>query len=645
MNNFCKNLIAYVFIGFFSFKGFGQDQRKADSLINVLSNGHHSDSVKLTLIAEIAFHSNSPDQIIKYGTKALTISKALNQEMKIAQSHVHLGDGHRLKGNLTLAISNYLKAAEFYNAVGEIIGVSTVYSNLGNVYLTEGNYENSRRYFNKAIDIFRQEKDTLKLASTLMNAGELFRSSGELDLARNAFKESGEIFDKMDYSLGTAYNLGNIGLVYAQQGKPELAEENMNKAIAILERFGDHYPIAVYQTSLADIYVERGEFNRALEYAENSLAIGIEEGLKEQIRDASLKLSELYKVVGNSDQAYTHLKQYVVYRDSINNEETIRKMADLRTEYEVAKKQTEVDLLTDQARLNRIVSWSAVFIIALLLVLTLALLKIYRIKDRAVRIVRKRRRVIAAQRNQLDQVNKTKDRFFSIISHDIRGPVSNFQGISGLINIMAESKDTKGLKQLGTMMETSAREVSVLLDNLLEWALSQEGKIPYHPEQIDLNELCQSNLNIMANLAAAKKIKLEAEKGQEFFIEADRNSVSTIIRNLLSNAIKFTPEGGLVNLDIRREDDHGVIIVKDSGIGIPQEKIEDLFSFKGIRSQGGTKGEKGIGLGLSLVHEFVGLNHGRTEVASEEGKGTTFKVYLPLFINKNRVQSAPSSET
>lgn len=630
MRNFCKILVAYVFIGFFSFKGFGQDQRRADSLISILNNNKHSDSAQLVLIAEIAFHSNSPDQIIEYGTKALTISKALNKEIKIAQSHVHLGDGHRLKGNLTLAISNYLKAAELYNSVGELIGVSTVYSNLGNVYLTEGNYENSRRYFKKAIDIFRREKDTLKLASTLMNAGELYRSSGEFDLARRAFKESGEIFNKIDYSLGTAYNLGNIGLVYAEQGKHDLAEENMNKAIAILERFGDRYPIAVYQTSLADIYVKRGEYNRALACAENSLKIGMEEGLKEQIRDASLKLSELYKVVGNSDRAYTHLKQYVIYRDSINNEETIRKMADLRTEYEVAKKQTEVDLLTNQASLNRIVSWSAVFIIALLLVLTLALLKIYRIKDRAVRIVRKRRRVIAAQRNQLDQVNKTKDRFFSIISHDIRGPISNFQGISRLINAMAEGKDINGLKQLGSMMETSAKEVSVLLDNLLEWALSQEGKIPYHPERFDLNELCQSNLNIMKNLAESKKIKLIAEKGKEFLIDADKNSVSTIIRNLLSNAIKFTPESGQVHVDVRQVEDEGVITVSDTGIGIPKEKIEDLFSFKGLRSRGGTKGEKGIGLGLSLVYEFVELNHGKIEVESEEGIGTTFKVYLPM---------------
>ena len=617
----------------FDFNLNAQNQKVADSLFQILSNNSNLiDSEKYVLLERIAFHSGTPDKNIEFGNKALEIAKSNNNISWQAQCHMHIGDGYRQKGDLILAISHYLDAAKYYNEIDHQIGISSAYVNLGIVYRKQGNMENAISFYRRAISIFKSNNDSLRLATSLLNVGELYRENENLDSALIYFQRSKIIFRELDYPIGTAYNLGNIGLVLAEKGHYNQAEENINQAIVILEDLGDRYPIAVYQTSLADIYAQRGEYNRALKYAKSSLNIGFEEGLKEQIRDASLKLSELYKSVGNSDQAYSYLKQYITYRDSINNDETIRKMADLRTEYEVAKKQTEVDLLSKQAKLNRIVSWSAVFIIALLLVLTVALLKIYRIKDRAVRIVRQRRRVIAAQRNKLEEVNKTKDRFFSIISHDIRGPISNFQGISKLINVLADSKDVDGLRQLGSMMESSAKEVSALLDNLLEWALTQEGKIPYYPGKVSLQDTCHTNLSIMLNMAMAKNIELKGNLKEEVLVMADKNSVSTIIRNLLSNAIKFTSENGQVDLDIYEEGNEGIIVVRDNGIGITKDKLEDLFSLKGVRSQWGTKGEKGIGLGLTLIHEFVELNKGKIDVESEEGKGTTFKVHLPLYV-------------
>ncbi|UXX80660.1 tetratricopeptide repeat-containing sensor histidine kinase [Reichenbachiella carrageenanivorans] len=624
-------ILAYTFVGFFSSPTSAQDQTAADSLLNVLhTDDTISDSSRCVLYYEIAFYSTDPSERIHYAEQALKIAEELQNDQLIAFGLRYKGNGLRSQGQLSEAIKHYLDAASLYAGSNKGLEAGVIYIDLGDIYAIQNNYQNSLNYYRQGINIFRQSKDSVKLATALLNVGELYRTNQKLDSAIVYFQRSKAIFSKIGYAIGLAYNLGNIGLVLAEEGKYELAEENIAKATAILVKIDDQYPIAVFQTALADIYANRGAYDQALVYGHTSLKIGEELGLKEQIRDASLKLSEIYQSAGNSDEAYTYLKQYIAYRDSINNEETIRQMADLRTAYEVSKKQAEVDLLQEQALLNNIVVWCAIFIIALLLILTVALLKIYRIKDRAIRIVRERRRVIAAQRNQLDEVNKTKDRFFSIISHDIRGPISNFQGISGLINVLAESNDADGLKQLGSMMEASAKEVSVLLDNLLEWALSQEGKIPYHAEPVKLKELCQANLGIMLNMAMAKQIELRGRLTQEVIVDADKNSVSTIIRNLLSNAIKFTPEGGEVKLEIAEVDGMGLVSVIDTGIGIPKDKLNDLFQLKGMRSSWGTKGEKGIGLGLTLVYEFVQLNHGQIEVESEEGKGTTFKVYLPL---------------
>ncbi|MEO9965279.1 MAG: tetratricopeptide repeat-containing sensor histidine kinase [Reichenbachiella sp.] len=614
---------------FLAFTSKAQNQKVADSLELIYEQKQADEFLDLELIENLAFHHTSAHKKHYYSNLIIEISSEQSDPKWLYRGLILRGHSYRLIGNIDLALQDYFQAATLADSIDFKKGIGGANSAIGDVYSVEGQHSKSIQHYRKAALIFKILEDSVNLATVLLNTGELYRKSEELDSALIFFQRSKVIFNRINYPIGTAYNLGNIGIVLASRGQYVQAEDNMNNAISILQELGDRYAIAAYYTELADVYAQQGKSKKALEYARRSLAIGKEEGLKEQIRDASLKLSEFYIAADDSDQAYYFLKQYNAFRDSINNEETIRKMADLRTEYEVAQKQVELDLLGEQARLNRIVSWSAVFIIALLLVLSVTLLKVNRIKGRAVRIVRQRRRVIAAQRNKLDEVNKTKDRFFSIISHDIRGPVSNFQGISGLINILADSKDEEGLKQLGKMMESSAKEVSVLLDNLLEWALSQEGKIPYLPENVSLKELCESNLSIMANLAAAKKINLIGDKIEELTVVADKNSVSTIIRNLLSNAIKFTPEEGQVNLEVTEQDKYGVVIVRDTGIGIPKNKIEDIFSFKGKRSRGGTKGEKGIGLGLSLVHEFVHLNNGRVEVDSEEGVGTTFKVFLP----------------
>ena len=632
-----KIILACLIAGFFASHIKAQNQRVADSLIVIVHDNQYSDSALCFLYNKIAFNSTHPNDLETYALKASKIAKRIKDYRQLALSFRYTGIANQEKGDLTKAIKYYLKAAENYQYVNLELGVAVVYIDLAGVYKKQGNTKNSKNYYLNAIRLLRHQKDSVRLASALLNYGELHRIMDNSDSAMYCLNEAELIFRKVDYPSRVAYALGNKGLIFAANGDYINAKKNFKEAILVLNELKDFDPIAVYQISLADIYSKQGDLKEALNYAHSALKIGKEEGLKEQIRDASLKLSELYQTQGDYRKAYDYQSQYITYRDSINNEEVIRKMADLRTEYEVSQKQAEVDLkqaevdlLNEEARSHQIFLWGVIVILVLVLCLTYALLKVYRIKDRAVRIVKQRRRIIAAQRDQLQDVNRTKDKFFSIISHDIRGPISNFHGVSQLIQLLVESKDYEGLLKLGAMLDTSTNEVSSLLDNLLEWAMSQQGRMPYKQEEVQLHELCNSNLSIMQNLATAKKIKLNNKVKEEISITADKNSVSTIIRNLVNNAIKFTPEGGKVKLKLANEQGWAIISVKDSGIGIPKEKMEHLFDFQGERRSWGTSGEKGVGLGLSLVQEFTELNKGKIEVESEENKGTTFRIYLPI---------------
>jgi two-component system, NtrC family, sensor kinase len=235
-----------------------------------------------------------------------------------------------------------------------------------------------------------------------------------------------------------------------------------------------------------------------------------------------------------------------------------------------------------------------------------------------------------AQQEQLENLNHTKDRFFSIISHDLRGPISSLGSLPVLFKEYIASNDINELSELIVHMDNSMQQVSNLLDNLLEWALSQQGTFPYHPDTIILNNVITEVCSMFSTMAETKGIRLIEDIHEEILVLSDKNSLMTIIRNLLNNAIKFTPQGGSITLAAEKKNSNAWITIKDTGVGMPEEKLQTLFHLNEKKSTWGTDHEKGLGIGLCLVHDFVLMNNGTIKAESKEGQGTSFIVTIPL---------------
>lgn len=620
----------------------GQNQGKADSLITVLTGEKLRDSLKFNILKEIAWHSTRPSEILSFAKQAFELASKNNNANWMALSTLYIGDGHKLRGDLVVAIEYYLECARYAERAENNVILASVFNNIGTVYFHQENYHNSIHYLKKAVDIYRVEEDTILIASSLLNLGEMERKLGSKDSALVYFEESKKLFDLLNYKIGIAYNLGNVGLIYGEQGKYDRAEDYINQAIEILKKFDDYYPISVYQIGLSDIYEENGEQLKAMEFAMSSYKMAKERGLKEQIRDAGLKLSKLYQKEENYDKAYFYQNEYLVYRDSINNEETVRKIADLRTEYEVSNKQAEVDILNQKSRSQRNILVSLIVILVLVMVLAFVLYKLYKLKVKASEIIAKRKETIEAQRNQLDALNRAKDRFFSILSHDLRGPVGSFQGVSELLKDMVHEKKFDELASTAGKLEKSARQLSLLLDNLLGWALSQQGEFVCRPEKLSLSDVFESTIGMLENMAVSKNQTLTYQVSDKLCLWADRDSTLAIFRNLIGNALKFTKEEGKIDFTAKKDGEMVRLNVKDTGLGMSREKLSGIFNFEGNKSSWGTRGEKGMGLGLVLVHEFVEMNKGRIEVDSEEGIGTNVTVWLPLFLDS--IVGSPSPD-
>jgi PAS domain S-box-containing protein len=231
--------------------------------------------------------------------------------------------------------------------------------------------------------------------------------------------------------------------------------------------------------------------------------------------------------------------------------------------------------------------------------------------------------------NKLVEMNATKDKFFSIIAHDLKSPFSNIVGLSTLLNDEFDTFQTSQIKEFVKIISKSAVQTIQLLDNLLDWSRLQQKGIMFNPVHIDLNKLINDLLEQTKGQAGAKNIILVNLVDDTLNCFADENMLNIIIRNLVSNAVKFTNQGGKIEVNAVKTDDLIVVTVTDNGVGIEPENIEKLFKIESEISTHGTASEKGTGLGLILCREFVEKHGGNIKVESSVGKGSVFSFTIP----------------
>jgi len=230
---------------------------------------------------------------------------------------------------------------------------------------------------------------------------------------------------------------------------------------------------------------------------------------------------------------------------------------------------------------------------------------------------------------ELKEANATKDKFFSIIAHDLKNPFGALKNLTEILKDMYNEFSEEEKTEIISEMYNSAHKVYELLENLLTWSRSQRGKIEFQPEETNLKLIIYNSFELLKEAANKKNIKLTDATPDEFIINCDVNMITTVVRNLVSNAIKFTPEGGEIKIFTEENDQEVIVSVQDSGIGIAKEDIAKLFRIDVHHTTIGTSDEKGTGLGLILCKEFIDKHNGRIWVESEPGRGATFKFALP----------------
>ena len=650
---------------------YSQDQKVADSLTIIYNESMLNDMDRLELLSQLSFNEVKDLNLsLKYAEELINLSIKTGNNKFLHSGYFQKGNKKRLFGDLEEALQAYFKSAETARLDNNARGEGSAYGAIADIYSMSNNHPNSRLYYIKAIAILRESNDSVALASFILNAGEEFMNNQIYDTAYMYFNESGIIFEKLNYLIGKAYSIGNIGMVYANTGENNLAEKNIKEAIEILEELEDYYPICVYLISMADIYIAKGDERAALNYAMKSLTLARQYGLKEQIRDANLKLSELYERSGNPADSYKYYKNYIIYRDSINNIKTVQSMANLRTDFEVSQKQIEVDLLNQQKQNQR---WWLITIAGILFSTFVFLFMFYRNnknKQKANALLQEQKKKVEttltnlkATQSQLIQSEKMASlgELTAGIAHEIQNPlnfVNNFSEVnSELIQEMKEEIEKGNLEEVKALANDIAeneqkinhhgKRADAIVKGMLQHSRTSSGV----KEPTDINVLADEYLRLSYHGMLAKDSSFNAEFKTDFDpnlpkINVIPQDIGRVLLNLINNAfyavqvhvetrhalsLQQTPQkqpdySPTVIVSTKNMASHVEIRVKDNGPGIPPEIKDKIFQpFFTTKPTG-----QGTGLGLSLAYDIVKAHGGELKVETKEGVGTEFTVVLPV---------------
>lgn len=255
--------------------------------------------------------------------------------------------------------------------------------------------------------------------------------------------------------------------------------------------------------------------------------------------------------------------------------------------------------------------------------------KLFRQFSRIIRINDKQQRELVEARDELRILNATKDKFFSIISHDLKSPIVSFLSMASLLNRKLDRLSPEDIKEMAASVSERGDNLMKLMENLLHWSRLQMKRIEFNPQVVPLVTLVDQVIYVLEAQATEKKIDIEAGIADDVSLRADPDMLNAILRNLVSNAIKFTPENGRIKIESSRSPDAVEISITDSGVGMTKENLEKLFRLDIIHTDLGTNREIGTGLGLILCKEMVEKHDGTISISSQEGQGTTVTFTIP----------------
>jgi signal transduction histidine kinase len=649
----------------FNIQALAQTRKPAiDSLIRLTESP--VDTIRLKALKKLTWDLRFSDPLSAFGYAydALTLSENLNRPEDLAIIHNYIGVLATKITALDRAEFHILLAYKISDSLNFPLQKAYAMNNLGEIYYHQGKLDSSIVPLQSAIDLFKSINDLSGLAYAYNQMGMAKRLQKKYDEAVNYHKLSLEIRQNTGHAYFVAKTYQNLGIDLLEKGSYAEAREYFNKMDLTNLEHSIYFNPAYKLILIGQTYAGEKDINKAIRFYKDAYRTAQASANYAEMRDAAKLLSDIYNLQNNHQTALLYFNFFKIWDDSVKNSnlKDEHKQLEMRRLFEQQYKYLEYKMNQDIEN-ERIKSYWTRILVRIFIVFMVVLLIFIIIQVRNVRIISKQNKqlllnkqdiehkneelrsqnlqiseqneAIIKQRDELALANATKDKFFSIIAHDLRGPVGNLTAFFDLIIDSYTQKMDKKLVDFFHIVNESVRQTYTLLENLLTWAQLQNGTISFRPVRNSLFSIVDNNINLLKTKAQEKSIKLVNNIPQELSLVCDTHMIDSVIRNLLSNSLKFTPDNGIVMVSSNRYPDFIEVIVADSGVGMTSHDIDRLFRIDiKHKSKQGTVGERGTGLGLILCKEFVEKHNGKIWVESVPGKGSQFKFLLPLELNK-----------
>lgn len=555
--------------------------------------------------------------------------KELNYIVDIPETLRIMGGCYLYTGNYNLALQSFLEAFSLAKKLGLSEDESYLYHPIASCYIDLKEYDLAEKYLNEIITKRTNIGDSLNLSYEYAALGQLYEEKKQLDTATIFLRKAVELAkqDKQLYSISD--NLLPLCKNLLLKNDPDFlkyVKELTQVSIELEQGSNEGYSYML----LGKYYSKQGAYSKAISLCEKGHRLIVASENLEMQEETCACLYKAYKAISAPKKALFYHEKYMTIKDSLYSADKTKKLTKMTLEHEFGETQLADSLQHAQevALLNTnnflLASQRKYYLLTILGATLLALLSslfFWRTK--------KQNQQIQQQKEELEQLNLSKDRLFAIIGHDLRKPALAFRGISKKARFLIDNKEYDTLSRFGESLEKSAHSLNNSLDNLLNWALQQRNVLPYQPKSVNVQEITKEVYEIFAPIAADKHIELNFKVDATTKVFSDPAALTTIVRNLVDNAIKFTSEGGLIVLDAQKTQKRVRLRIKDSGIGMSATQIAQLFELQQNKSKKGTQGEIGTGIGMALVHDLVELNKGTITVKSKIQQGTTIEVVLP----------------
>ncbi|MFH0736338.1 MAG: tetratricopeptide repeat-containing sensor histidine kinase [bacterium] len=674
-----QNLITTMFFFFILFQGIFASEINTipDSLLAGLNN--HGLKEKIEAYSKVMNYYNRvlPEQSIGYGEKALQITRKNGYKLGEAEILYLLGVSYHAQSKYTKAMEYYRLSYDIMKEQKNNVGIGKCLNRIALIYNVLGNFDKAFEYCLKSVSILERENDKKSLGESYNHLGILYYILNDIPKAKEASFKALKFCETMNEDLVLAVSHEHLVVIYIKTKEYDKALYHVQKSLELRKAKNDRIGIAGSYENMAIIYKNTKKYNDAIKYYNKSLALKKElnnqRGMSSSISGIGMiyfnlgqyekslgyilqayqirkklgdkrgtasslnQIAETYLAMGNYKSALTYYKLAKTINDSLLSEQKNKVIAEFQEKFQQVKREEKIRSLQKENIIQKNQRNSLLIISFLLLTTVIFIFIAYHSKRKVNNLLINHNAEVTGQKEELQYLNDqlkeliaTKDKFFSIIAHDLK---SLFLGFLGMTEMMANETSSFTHQELSATskeMHKSANNLYKLLENLLAWAQIQKGTISFIPKEFDLLNLVKHNIEMINQRAAQKGINLVSKISDIQLVYADVKMIDTVLRNLLSNAVKFTNQGGKIVITSKEINNQFIeISIADSGIGISEELCSKLFKIEEKVGREGTDGETSTGLGLLLCKEFVEKNGGKIWVKSDENVGSTFYFTIP----------------